>query len=538
MKKESESPPFPLLAMSFISLGTLANSIVFTAPLPYVAFMMVDFHMADKVDKAGLITGMFMIGRAISAIPWGIAADRWGRKSCLFLSMSCLALFGSIFGFSRSYEMAIFCRFFAGLGNGYISAAKTSISEIVSSKEHEVKAFGYLNGALGLGLILGPVIGGLLSRPAVQYPNLFSSTGFWGYYPYLLPSIICSLVAALAAMGILIFVPETIANNKKNIYQKVELKEKTAAEEEEEEREEEAIEMISIAEADSEARNHIQDENSEEEKNNSTGSAATATTTAAAAAHLPASLHEMIYDKNIQFIFFSFMTFCFIGIFVDEAFSLWCVTSLKHGGLAWQAAEVGETLAAIGFGVVIFQICCYAWAMKTCFNAGLVDTYVRLLQLSSISLFLTPFISNGILRMIASSEDHPSSSPPHTRNNIILRVVMVLCWLGNRIPVIAGHSILSIIVNGSVDPSMCGTMNGVIMLAGSIGNGIGPIVGLALYSFAVHSAYGDDDNDNEDNSHDASMLPIDGRIVFIVGGILTLLLAWMVKRHIIVKNNN
>ena len=59
-------PVFPWLAMSALCLGMLAHSVVFTNPLPFVAFMVVDFKMADSVDSAGYyagwITGTFMIG--------------------------------------------------------------------------------------------------------------------------------------------------------------------------------------------------------------------------------------------------------------------------------------------------------------------------------------------------------------------------------------------------------------------------------------------------------------------------------------------
>jgi hypothetical protein len=58
--------PFPWLAMTSLCAGMLAHSVVFTNPLPYVAFMVVDFNMADSLDTAGYyagwITGTFMIG--------------------------------------------------------------------------------------------------------------------------------------------------------------------------------------------------------------------------------------------------------------------------------------------------------------------------------------------------------------------------------------------------------------------------------------------------------------------------------------------
>ena len=66
---EEEEPiePFPWFAMTGLCVGMLAHSVVFTNPLPYVAFMVVDFGMAESVDSAGYyagwITGTFMIGK-------------------------------------------------------------------------------------------------------------------------------------------------------------------------------------------------------------------------------------------------------------------------------------------------------------------------------------------------------------------------------------------------------------------------------------------------------------------------------------------
>ena len=63
------APGFPWLAMSALCLGMLAHSVVFTNPLPFVAFMVVDFKMASNVDSAGYyagwITGTFMIGKML-----------------------------------------------------------------------------------------------------------------------------------------------------------------------------------------------------------------------------------------------------------------------------------------------------------------------------------------------------------------------------------------------------------------------------------------------------------------------------------------
>jgi MFS family permease len=61
---------FPWISMTALCIGMLAHSIVFTSPMPYVAFMVVDFKVTGSLDSAGYwagwITGMFMIGRVVA----------------------------------------------------------------------------------------------------------------------------------------------------------------------------------------------------------------------------------------------------------------------------------------------------------------------------------------------------------------------------------------------------------------------------------------------------------------------------------------
>lgn len=69
-KEEIDNTPFPWKTMSALCVGMLAHSVVFTSPMPFVAFMVVDFKMSQSLDNsgywAGWITGAFMIGRTMS----------------------------------------------------------------------------------------------------------------------------------------------------------------------------------------------------------------------------------------------------------------------------------------------------------------------------------------------------------------------------------------------------------------------------------------------------------------------------------------
>ena len=59
---------------------------------------------------------------------------------------------------------------------------------------------------------------------------------------------------------------------------------------------------------------------------------------------------------------------------------------------------------------------------------------------------------------------------------------------------------------------------------GSLGNGIGPIVGSALYAWMVTLPYG-----SQSDNHQAALLPIDGRAVFLLCAVMCYLLSWFTR---------
>ncbi|KAI5431006.1 Multidrug resistance-associated protein 7, variant 4 [Lathyrus oleraceus] len=69
-----------------------------------------------------------------------------------------------------------------------------------------------LSAAWGIGLVIGPALGGYLAQPAVKYPHLFPKDSFWDKFPYFLPSLSVSAFAFVVAIAC-IWLPETLHNH-------------------------------------------------------------------------------------------------------------------------------------------------------------------------------------------------------------------------------------------------------------------------------------------------------------------------------------
>jgi MFS family permease len=68
---------------------------------------------------------------------------------------------------------------------------------------------GMIGAAFGLGFMIGPFIGGLLSDPATSIGGIFDTT-FWSKYPYLLPCIFSSILSLISLLLAIIWLPESL----------------------------------------------------------------------------------------------------------------------------------------------------------------------------------------------------------------------------------------------------------------------------------------------------------------------------------------
>ncbi|KAH3919147.1 hypothetical protein HBH56_029400 [Parastagonospora nodorum] len=209
--------PFPTQQMAILALCRICEPIAFMSIFPYAYYMIQDFGIAKDESAhsmyVGMITSSFAFAECISGIFWGRLSDRIGRKRVLLGGLFGTGLSMILFGFAKNLPMAMVARALGGLLNGNIGVLQTTVAELVTDEKHQPRAYSIMPFVWCLGTIVGGFLGGVLARPALQWPGTFGGTIF-ETYPYLLPNIFCTMVVLFGlAVGIL-FLEETHEDRK------------------------------------------------------------------------------------------------------------------------------------------------------------------------------------------------------------------------------------------------------------------------------------------------------------------------------------
>jgi len=109
---------------------------------------------------------------------WGRLSDRVGRRPIILTSVAASVVGWALFGLAQSLWLVFAARMLSGFGNANIATAQAALADI-TSKDERAKAMGFVGASIGLGFILGPAAGGLLSQTEQWGPLLpiYAATG-------------------------------------------------------------------------------------------------------------------------------------------------------------------------------------------------------------------------------------------------------------------------------------------------------------------------------------------------------------------------
>ena len=123
--------------------------------------------------QLGWLVGIFSLVQLFSAPLIGKLSDRIGRKPVLLVSIIGTAIGYFVTGAASAAWMLFLGRIIDGASGGNIATAQACIADTTTPQERS-KAMGMIGAAFGLGFILGPAIGGVLSQWGHQMPFYFA----------------------------------------------------------------------------------------------------------------------------------------------------------------------------------------------------------------------------------------------------------------------------------------------------------------------------------------------------------------------------
>jgi DHA1 family tetracycline resistance protein-like MFS transporter len=154
-----------------VLLSSLATGIVFPV-LPLLVRQLVGGSTASAATWFGWFAALFAVMQFFGQPLIGGLSDRYGRRPVLLASMFGLALDCVVMAMAPTIGWLLAGRAISGLAASAGSAANAYVAD-VTAPEHRAARFGYLTAACGVGLILGPGLGGLLGQFGARLP-------FWG----------------------------------------------------------------------------------------------------------------------------------------------------------------------------------------------------------------------------------------------------------------------------------------------------------------------------------------------------------------------
>lgn len=136
--------------LAILTLARLSEPLAQTSLQSYMFYQLKSFKQPDGTSpsdetvarQAGILAAAFTGAQFMTAILWGRLADSWmGRKRVILVGLLGTAVGSLGFGFSQSFATAVFWRCVAGLLNGNIGVMRTMISEIISERRFQSRAF-------------------------------------------------------------------------------------------------------------------------------------------------------------------------------------------------------------------------------------------------------------------------------------------------------------------------------------------------------------------------------------------------------------
>lgn len=182
---ESPLPRRPLTILFFTLLLVMTGFGIVIPALPYQTL-----ELQGDARTVGFLLASYSAMNVLCAPLWGRLSDRIGRKPVLLVGILGLAASFLWFGLAREIPQLFAARLLGGaLGAAALPTAMAYAGD-VTTPEARAKALGILGAGLGLGMVVGPALGGL--------------AGHWGHH---VPFLVAAGLSVATAIAVALVLP-------------------------------------------------------------------------------------------------------------------------------------------------------------------------------------------------------------------------------------------------------------------------------------------------------------------------------------------
>jgi len=165
-RRMENSPLASILSIVFIDL------IGFGMIIPILPLYAQRFQASEW--QIGILLASYSFMQFLASPVLGWFSDRYGRKPVLLCSLIGSATGYILMASAISLAMLFLARILAGVAGASVGTASAYIADI-TAPENRSKRMGLIGAAFGIGFVLGPAIGGILSQWSVVAPFWFAA---------------------------------------------------------------------------------------------------------------------------------------------------------------------------------------------------------------------------------------------------------------------------------------------------------------------------------------------------------------------------
>lgn len=158
--------------------------------VPVLPFYVGSFGVSSFT--VALLFSVFALCSFFSAPLLGALSDRIGRRPVLLVSILSTAIGWFVFGAAKAVWVLFLARIIDGMAAGNFPIAQSYLVDIARNEKERTTNLGLIGATFGIGFIVGPILGGVLS-----------------HYAHALPFYFVGILAALNVIGAYFYLPET-----------------------------------------------------------------------------------------------------------------------------------------------------------------------------------------------------------------------------------------------------------------------------------------------------------------------------------------